>query len=124
LTLQEKRCDINFLIYSFEVLRYTRSRIRGRKEREPLLLNKKKKGREKKMETTTMKKNTMGRGRPVDVDVQIKRLEAEVATVRQLETIGELRFTSQITQAIKRVRRLERHLLNALKAKLLIAENA
>ena len=63
-------------------------------------------------------------GRPIDLDVQARRLEEEILTVRKLEGLGELRVAGQIAAAIRRVKRIERHLFGALKAATLLTENS
>lgn len=66
------------------------------------------------------------RGRPVDPEVQARRLEEEALAVREIEgRLSEvnLQFASGIDTALRLVRRLEKHLTSALKARVLLTEN-
>ncbi len=63
------------------------------------------------------------RGRPIEPEVQAKRLVEEVAYVRKLETklgANKCYFASDIAAALKLVTRMERHLAKALKARTLL----
>ena len=71
-------------------------------------------------------KNISGRGRPVDPEVQARRLEEEAMKVREIEgkLAGvNLQFASGIDAALRLVRRMEKHLTSALKARTLLTEN-
>jgi hypothetical protein len=71
-------------------------------------------------------KNSSGRGRPVEPEVQARRLEEEALKVREIEgRLAEvnLKFASGIDTALRLVRRLEKHLTAALKARVLLTEN-
>lgn len=67
-----------------------------------------------------------GRGRPVEPEVQARRLEEEALAVREIEgkLAGvNLQFASGIDAALRLVRRMEKHLTSALKARTLLTEN-
>jgi hypothetical protein len=68
----------------------------------------------------------MERGRPIDVDVQARRLEEEALKVRGIEDrLGSLnlKYENEIEAALRLVNRLQKHLMAALKARVLIVEN-
>lgn len=73
-----------------------------------------------------MESKNSGRGRPVDPEVQARRLEEEALAVREIEgRLAEvnLQFASGIDTALRLARRLEKHLTSALKARVLLTEN-
>jgi hypothetical protein len=77
-------------------------------------------------EELVMESKSISRGRPVEPEVQERRLLEEAEKVREIESrLAEvnLRHFAGIDTALRLVRRLEKHLASALKARVLLTEN-